>query len=57
MADEFFLSTNEKVALIGALCDQLRWCYGHGGSRADHIALAERLVEIAQTLPNDGDAA
>lgn len=51
------LTTPETVALIASLCNQLRWAYGYGRTRADHIQLALRLVELSKTLPDNGDGA
>ncbi len=51
------LSTSETVALIGALCDKLRWTYSSGGTRAEHVQTALRLVELSKTLPEAEDTA
>jgi hypothetical protein len=51
------LTTPEKYALIGALCDKLKWLYGYGGNRAEHMETAGRLLELAESLPDDSDGA
>lgn len=51
------LTALERYTLIGALCDKLKWLHDHGGTRADHVGLATRILEIARSLPYDGDAA
>lgn len=54
---ELTLNTLEKYALLGALCDKLKWGHDHGYTRADHLGIALRLVDIVRSLPEDGDAA
>ena len=51
------LTKLERYTLIGVLCDKLKWLHDHGGTRADHIAAATRILEIAKSIPDDGDAA
>lgn len=52
---EIVLDAKEKYTLIGALCDKLKWQYSYGGTRADHLQLARRLVEICEALPEEVD--
>jgi hypothetical protein len=47
------LTTPEKYALIGALCDKLKWLYGYGCNRAEHMETAGRLLELTESLPDD----
>lgn len=51
------LDTSERVVLIGALCDKLKWGYSHGFTRAEHLQIALRLKELCQSLPEEGDSA
>lgn len=54
---DIVLNTSEKYTLIGAMSDKLRWLYSVGGTRADHLQVAKRLVEICESLPDDFDGA
>lgn len=54
---EIRLSTPEKYALVDALCTKLRFLHGYGGTRADHVEVARRLVELCESLPGDSDGA
>lgn len=49
------IDTQEKITLIGALCDRLKWTYT--GTRADRVQIAFRIVELCKSLPDDGDGA
>ena len=51
------LTKLERYTLIGVLCDKLKWLHDHGGTRVDHIAAAMRILEIAKSIPDDGDSA
>lgn len=52
------LTTPEKYLLIERLAEKLKYLRGYvDGDRAEHIKVATRLLELAKSLPDDGDTA
>ena len=53
------LSATEKRLLASRLAHELKWELRVPGlhTRVDYLILAQRIVEILKSLPEDGDAA
>jgi hypothetical protein len=51
------LTTPERHMLIDALAAKLQGLHSVGGTRADYVETAVRILELAKSLPDDGDAA